>query len=168
MAERLTTLFLDLDNKWTYKEMARILSEEFEEDISIHTIKELIKTEEFDLAYNQLLPEVGHDPRYVAARSAAADMMSTALSQLSSLLTNADTPAGTRLKAIDMVLKINGVDKPSALEAEGSELARFLQDKNIDLHQTNIYVSPDYEEALKKYDVVEGEVSDQSPLDIVD
>jgi len=154
-AEYLALMFLDLSRKWTYQEMARALTQEFDEETSIHGVKELIKTQEFQDAYNTIMPELGHDPRYIAARAASADLVSEALSTLENLLTPA-TPAGTRIRAVDMILKMNGLDKPSEVNNDSAELAKFLERKNIDVHNTLVVIPSEYSETMEQY-TIDGE-----------
>lgn len=152
MATAAAFLFLDLDQSRTWKEIAD------EMEISAHQLRDLTKTEEFDVAYNDLFVELGKDPRYRAAQGALADMLPLAMSQLKSLLTDNRTPAGTRLKAIDKVMQLNGLENLQPQQSDRQELVQFLVAKNINIDAVGVPIPEMYMEHMD--DVIEAEMQD--------
>lgn len=142
LAESAAVMFLDIDSSYTYTSIAREL------EISIHSLKELIKSGEFDKAYNDLMPEVGHDPRYRAARTAIGDMLPVAVRGLKDILDSGNTAAGVRLRAIEKVLELNGLEEPT-IQSDRNEIVEFLLANKIDVGQVNITIPPEYIEALQ-------------------
>lgn len=157
-AEAACALFLDVQRGLTWKEVADEL------DISIGALKDLTKWPEFDEAYNRLFPELGHDPRYQAARGVVSDMLPAAVNGLKAMLSDPRTPAAVRLKAIERVLILNGLSEPQNQGSDRQELARFLVEHRIKLDNVGVIVPAEYQKALEGaaggFDVVEGEVTD--------
>lgn len=166
-AQFVSALFLDVNNDYTYAQIAALVSEEFKEKFSIHALKDLIKTREFDEAYNGLLPDVTTDPRYRAARSTASDMLMKAMRELENLMSNPNTPAGVRLRAVEKVLDLNGMTAPREPEGDAGELSRFLAARGMQFSQTNniLVLPPEYQDAMKlvaatQQDVVDAEATE--------
>ena len=61
--EGAAALFLDLDQKHTWRQIADELG------ISLSKLKDLTKSEEFEDVYNALLADISHDPRYRATQA---------------------------------------------------------------------------------------------------
>jgi predicted transcriptional regulator len=125
--EAAAALFLDLETDRTYAQIAEELG------LTVARLKDLTKKPEFDAAYNQLFAELGHDPRFRAAQGALADMLPAAIRQLKALLNGTQTPAGVRLKAIEQVMKLNGLQEPQPQTTDRQELARFLVEHHVRL-----------------------------------
>lgn len=142
-------LFLDLDTPRSLTEIAR------EMDMSIHQVREVTKTEEFDIAYNDLFLELGKDPRYKAAQGALADMLPIAMGQLKDLLTSTRTPAGTRLKAIEKIMNLNGLENIAPQQSNRQELVEYLVENNINIDAVNIALPEMY--ASQMDEVIEAE-----------
>jgi hypothetical protein len=105
--------------------------------------------------------EIGHDPRYKAAMSHLRDMLPLAVKTHRELLTNAETPATVKMKAVELVYKLNGVNEPDNPASDRQELARWLTGKDINLTQLNIAIPPEYMDSYKELfgnEVVEREV----------
>jgi hypothetical protein len=155
-AEAAAALFLDLDNHRTWAEIAEVL------EISPAQLKDLTKTPEFDTAYNMLFAEIGHDPRYRAAQGQIADMLPLAVRELKSLLTNPNTAAGVRLRAVKEILALNGLTEPQIAQSDRQELAKFLNEHEVNFQQNNaVIVPPGYMEKFAELnDVVEGQIVD--------
>lgn len=120
LAERAAMLFLDLETRRSWPQMAEELG------ISVHALKDLVKTREFDEAYNLLFPEIGHDPRFRAARGALSDMVPTAVDKLRQMLDDPATPKSTLLKVIERILELNQVDNRGQ-QSDRLELMEFLK-----------------------------------------
>ena len=118
-------------------------------DLSPSQLRDLTKTAEFDAAYNQLFAELGHDPRFRAAQGAVADMLPLATVELKRLLTGTRTPAGVRLRAIERIFSLNGLNEPQQQGNDRQELARFLVEHHITLESVGIVVPPEYDRALR-------------------
>lgn len=169
-AEAAAALFLDLNESRTWPEIAHEL------DMSVHSLKELTKTPEFNVAYNALFPELGHDPRYKAAQGALSDMLPEAISRLRTLLTNEQTPPSVRMKAIEKVISLNEVSQPGSQHSDRQEMVRFLTQNNIQIDTVNMAVPQEYQQALEEYaevqpqrtedPILEGELLDiETPAD---
>lgn len=146
-------LFLDLTEARTWKQIAD------EMNLSAHQLRDLTKTEEFDIAYNDLFVELGKDPRYRAAQGALADMLPLAMMELKTLLTNTRTPGGTRLKAIEKIMSLNGLENLQPQQSDRQELVQFLIAKNINIDAVGVPVPDMYMEHID--DVIEAEFATQ-------
>ena len=163
LCEGAAVLFLDIDHHRTWAEMAQELG------ISIHALRDLVKTKEFDDAYNTMFPEVGHDPRFQAARGALGDMVPTAIKELKDLLTNSQTSPAVRFKAIEKILELNQVDN-KGVQSERFELLEFLKNMgSVNIEQVNI-IPPEFAKEFQKIstkadviDVVAKDITPQPP-----
>lgn len=142
-------LFLDLDTPRSLHEIAGEMS------LSIHQLRELTKTEEFEIAYNDLFLELGKDPRYKAAQGALADMLPLAMGQLRDILTNPRTPAGTRLKAVEKIMNLNGLENIAPQQSNRQELVEYLVENNINIDAVNIALPEIYQNKMEE--VIEAE-----------
>ena len=106
-------LFLDLKENHTWKRIAEELG------LSASQLRDLTKTREFDEAYERLFAELGHDPRYRAAQAKISDMLPLAIEKLADLLVSPSTSPGTRLKAIEKVIQLNGLEGRSRTSPTG-------------------------------------------------
>lgn len=149
LAQTAAYLFLNLDEPMTLHEMAA------EMNMSVHQFREITKTEEFDIAYNDLFLELGKDPRYKAAQGALADMLPIAMGQLRDILTNARTPAGTRLKAVEKIMNLNGLENLQPQQSNRQELVKYLVENNINIDAVNIALPDMYQEQMDE--VIEAE-----------
>jgi len=149
LAQTAAYLFLNLDDPMTLSEMAA------EMNMSIHQFREITKTEEFDIAYNDLFLELGKDPRYKAAQGALADMLPLAMQQLREILTGTRTPAGTRLKAVEKIMSLNGLENTQPQQSNRQELVKYLVENNINIDAINITLPEMYQEVVD--DVIEAE-----------
>lgn len=141
--------FLDLQQSRTWKEIAD------EMGLSPHQLRDLTKTEEFDTAYNDLFVELGKDPRYKAAQAALADMVPLAVHELKSLLTSPRTPAGTRLKAIEKIISLNGIENIAPQQSNRQELVTFLIKNDINIESVGITLPEMYQDVID--DVIDAE-----------
>lgn len=138
--EGAAALFLDLEHGRSWAEIAQELG------VSVSTLKDITQTPEFDEAYNSLFADIGHDPRYRAAQAAMNDMLPLAIRELKAMLIDANTSPSIRLKAIEMVLKMNSLtlEKPAA--SEKTELANFLVSNQVVVQN----LPPQYQQALQE------------------
>ena len=143
LAERAAMLFLDLETRRSWPQMAEELG------ISVHALKDLVKTREFDEAYNLLFPEIGHDPRFRAARGALSDLVPTAVLKLQELLDDPTTPKSTLLKVIERILELNQVDN-RGMQSDRLELMEFLKGMGgVTIENVNI-IPPEYVKELQR------------------
>ena len=149
MAQTAAYLFLNLDDPKSLPEMAA------EMNMSVHQFRELTKTEEFDIAYNDLFLELGSDPRYKAAQGALADMLPIAMQQLRNILTGTRTPEGTRLKAVEKIMSLNGLENIQPQQSNRQELVEYLVENNINIDAVNIALPEMYQEQMD--DIIEAE-----------
>jgi hypothetical protein len=73
MIERAVALFLDIDHDHTWDEIARELG------VSMVSLKDLTKSDEFVEKYSEFYAELGHDPRLRASQAALVDMLPAAV-----------------------------------------------------------------------------------------
>lgn len=141
LAEAASAMFLDLDNPRTWQQIADELK------VGVDMLKDLSKSPEFDEAYNALMADIGHDPRFKAAQAALADMLPIANQKLKSLLTNPNTPATALIRAIENVQRLNGLVEPQQQGSERRELAEFLKNHDININ-FNLGIPQEYQDAL--------------------
>ena len=155
-AEAVAALFLDLKENHTWKQIAEELG------LSASQLRDITKSKEFDEAYERLFAELGHDPRYRAAQAKISDMLPLAIEKLADLLVSPNTSAGTRLKAIEKIIQLNGLEGQKQDKSDRQEIITFLQQNNINLGAMGIAVPTEYQEALDAVirPVQEEEVSD--------
>jgi hypothetical protein len=65
-----------------------------------------------------------------------------------------------RLRAIERIFSLNGLNEPQQQGNDRQELARFLVEHHITLDSVGIVVPPEYDKALQDAlpEVIEGEV----------
>ena len=152
LAEAAAALFLDLQEKRRWVDIADELG------LSMNQLRDLTKSKEFDIAYNALFAELGHDPRYRAAQARLSDMLPTAIVELGRIMDGSTgaTPS-IQLRAITKVIELNGLTGQDSRNTGREDLAKFLQDMRVAASPT--VVPPDeYAEAMKEVnDVVEGD-----------
>ena len=151
LAERAAAIFLDIDTRRSWSEKARELG------ISINALKDLVKTREFDDAYNLLFPEVGHDPSFRAAKSALGDLVPTAVKRLQEILDDETVSKTTLLKAISEVLDRNQVDNRGQ-QSDRMELMEFLKEMGGIKIENLTIIPPDYAKEMQRLST--GEVVD--------
>lgn len=158
LAEGAAALFLDLDAHHTWKEIAEEL------DISLSKLKDLTKSEDFELAYNQLFSEISHDPRYRAVQANLADMLPLATKTLKDLLIANDTAGGVKLRTAQTIFKYAGIRAPDEVMSERKALAEFLSNYGM-APGTSPDIPDDYEDAMEEYnvDIIEGEFEEDDP-----
>jgi hypothetical protein len=156
LAEKAATLFLDIDTHRSWSQMASELG------ITVYQMRELVKSREFDDAYNLMFPEVGHDPRFQAARGQLGDMVPIAIGRLKGILEDGQVSANVVLKAVQAVFELNNLDNKGA-QSERFELNEFLKGmKTVNIENLNI-VPPEFAAELVKIStVVDGEVVEQA------
>ena len=123
-------------------------------------MRELVKTREFDEAYNLMFPEVGHDPRFQAARGQLGDMVPLAINRLKGILQDTGASDSVVLKAATTVFELNQLDNKGA-QSERFELNEFLKGmKNMNVENLNIIPAEFAKELVKvsRSIVVDGEV----------
>lgn len=139
-AEAAAALFLALDKKYRWVDIAQELG------ISVAQLKEITKSSEFDLAWNNLYPEVGHDPRYKAARGAIADMLPAAVKELGELLESSS--ATVRYRAIEKIIELNGIEKSNPQDNDRAAAVQFLIN-NLTIHSdSSLPLPPEYLAAM--------------------
>ena len=159
--ETAAVLFLDTANHHSWLEIAQELG------MTPNELKTLTKRDEFQVAYNNLFAEVGHDPRYKAAKGKLADMLPSAVTTLEELVTSRGTAGGVRLKAALEILRLNGVSTPDPQQNDRQELAEFLRTQNINIEQLNIAIPPEYLDAYKNIGTQGGDTRGTSPAPLV-
>jgi hypothetical protein len=139
--EKAVALFLDLHTERTWAEIARELG------ISIPALQDLTKSDEFNEIYNEYFAELGHDPRIKVSQQALADMVPIAIRTLKEILSDPDATTSARLKAVEMVFRMAGVERIQPKESDKSELTNFLLAKGINIEQVTVQLPPDLRRA---------------------
>lgn len=148
MAQRVAAMYLDLNEKKSLGQMAE------EVGVSVHTLKEITKSKEFEAAYAAQFHEIGNDPRYKAAQAEAVSLLPVAMSKLGSLLTSPDTPPTVVLKAVQEVFGLNKLESADNAVYSRQELVTLLTSAGVPEESDKpVMVEPeeDYIDAMAKY-----------------
>jgi len=159
LVEAAVALFLDLESDHSWQEIADELG------ISIQTLKDITRSEEFDEIYNQHFSELGHDPRLKATQAALSDLLPAAVRQLRSLITDPGISASVRLNAIKEIFRLGGVSEPTQKKNNLQEVLEFLQAQNIAPNVTIVKppeIPDEYKEIYALPETVEGEVQEET------
>ncbi len=148
--ETAVMLFLDIEKDHTWEEIAGELG------ISVQSLKDLTKTQQFVDVYDQHFAELGHDPRLKSAQAAIVDLLPLAVRELRELLTDGDVPASVRFRAIEKIIELNGIGPAKGGQMDRHELMEFLKGANVQITQNNIQAP--YDANISAY--VEGRWSD--------
>lgn len=155
LIEQAVVLFLDLENHRKWSEIADELG------VSLNQLKDLTKSQEFEEAYDKMLNDIGHDPRYKAVQAGLVDLLPRALSTLESLLTTA--PPTVKLQAVQTILKATNLSiKPPEAQNDRDELVAFLANRKIDVN-LNVHLPAEYAAVMED---VEGEYEVKGPLSL--
>lgn len=153
LAEAAAVLFLDLDTPRKYPEIAQELG------LSVYQLRELVRTQEFNDAYNNLFPDVGHDPRYKAVRAELGEMLPLAVKTARELLESPRTPAATRWKIAERIMATSNVLEPVE-QSERKEMVEYLQERGMNIQNLNITLPPEFLAYLPKKEIIDGELKD--------
>ena len=160
LVERAVLMYLDLETDRNQREIAQELG------ITLEELKTLTRSDEFQEAYSAHFLELGHDPRLVATQHAIMDLLPAAMRELRKLIAGGvQVPATVKLKAIEDVMKLSGIEAPTPAKNDKKELAEFLRNAGINIENVNItnQLPPEYQDALAfSRDVVEGEVQESA------
>ena len=165
--EKAVSLFLDLEVERTWAEIARELG------LSVPGLHNLTKSDEFNEIYNEFFSELGHDPRLKVSQQALADMVPLAVRTLREILSDPSATTASRMKAVEMVFKMAGVEQVKPRESDKSELQNFLLGKGVNIEQVNVQLPPSLQRAEKMLaspppEIVEGEVEEHEDADPYD
>lgn len=151
--EAAAALFLDLNGHHTWQEIADDL------EISLSKLKDITKSIEFEDAYNRLMAEISHDPRYKAVTANIANMLPLATKTLMDLLLSADTAGGVKLRTVETIYKFAGIQAPDEVMSERKALAKFLAEHAVGPNPDGPTVPAEYADAVDNYhvEIVEGE-----------
>ena len=154
LAEAAAALFLDLEKKHKWKDIAAEL------DISLNTLRDITKSKEFDTAYNALFAELGHDPRYRAAQAHLSDMLPTAIYELGRIVDGSSGAAPSiQLRAITKVIELNGLTGHDNAVTSREDLAQFLQDMRV-AASPKVVPPEEYQQAMDDAGIVDGEYTE--------
>lgn len=152
MIEGAVALYLDVGGRHTNAEIAEELG------ISVHQLKNLTCTEEFENCWNDHAADLGRDPRLKATQNAILDLLGSAVYALKEVLEGGS--ANAKVQAAKMIFDLNGIVKQEMTKSNKKELIDFLTGKSVTISQTNVQVGvpEEYSEALDQYDrAMEGE-----------
>ena len=167
--EKCVAMFLDLNRELTWAQIAKELK------ISVPSLHNLTKSELFNEKYNEYFSELGHDPRIKVSQQALADMVPLAVRTLREILIDPEASSAARLKAVEQVFRMAGVESISQKQSDKSELQKFLLDRGVkvDNIDVSIQLSPLQEKARQMLanppsDVVVGTFVESAAQDPVD
>jgi hypothetical protein len=158
--ERLVSMFLDLERKYTRAEMCE------EMDVTPKQLKRLTQTDLFKEIYDDHLATLGHDPRLQAVQAGLIDLLPEAFGQLKKALTSADVPWTVKYKAIQDILRLNGIQPKAAVQSDRKELAEFLGELGTNVTDLHVHLPEGYEAAAKAAE--DGEVVTVEPTNVID
>jgi hypothetical protein len=156
LIEHAIVLYLDTTAPHTQASVAQELG------LSLEALKTLTRSDDFMDTYNLHFTDLGHDPRLKASQAAIADMLSPAIRRLKHLLEDDQTPPSVQLKAIEMVLKLGGIEQPKPAQNDKKDLAAFLEKAAPGVNIENMMIMnnpmpPEYQDpfAFSRDDTIE-------------
>jgi len=151
------------DDAPTYREIAEEL------DMSVASMKNLMRTKEFQDVYNDYFIQLGHDPRIQFIQSRIVELLPYVFTQMKTAVTTQETPWTARWQIMQKVLELSGIEKPTNVENDRKEIESFLSNRtgeeDGDIH---ISIPGKYLEAMGKYKDGEDIVEDIVVDDIID
>jgi len=154
--ETAVAMFLDIETGYSWQEIANELG------ITVNALKGLTKSDDFMNAYAAHYAELGHDPRLAATRAALADMLPAAVRTLKEILADRSASPSARIKAVEDILRLNGIDQPKNSNSDKSEMIKFLNEVGVKIGTLTINVPQQYAEKLKDY----SDVVNVTPVDL--
>ena len=143
LVEAAVVLFLDTSTGRTWAQVAEDLG------VTPQKLRDLTKSEAFELAYDQYFAELGHDPRFKAAQGALLDIVPVSMRELKSIIESTVAKDQDKLKAIKMVFDLVNLSvPPSNQESDRKEIADYLVE-----HHITTDIPPEYLEALKAHNI---------------
>jgi DNA-binding CsgD family transcriptional regulator len=153
LIERAVSYYLDIYDKHSTQDIADALG------ISVHSLRNLIRSEEFEKVYSRHYVELGHDPRLQATRNAMVDLLGDSMEALKDVLARGTGSA--KVQAIKMVWDYVGIKKPDVPDSDRKEAIEFLKEAGIKVENVNVNLPPEYAQAIDGYDnAVDGEFRD--------
>jgi hypothetical protein len=131
--EHAVALYLDLRGRHTNQQIADELG------ISVHQLKNLTCTEEFEACWNENAADLGHDPRLKASQNALLGLLPDAVMAVEDVLANGSSNA--KVQAAKMVFDLNGVVKRTMTDSNKKEMIDFLTGKSAVINQTNVQIN---------------------------
>jgi hypothetical protein len=159
MIEAAVALYLDVTGRHTNKQIAEDLG------ISVHQLKNMTCTEEFEKCWNEHVLEINHDPRLKATKEHLMDLLPKSLLALQDVLENGS--ANAKVQGAKLVLTLNGVVQRNNATSDRKELVDFLAGANVQIQQNNIQMSlPEhYQDAMENFDrAIDGEFVEVSDV----
>jgi len=151
----LVPMILTLEDSLTYQEMAEKMN------MTVPEMKNLMRTEEFQDAYNEYYIQLGHDPRVEYVQSRIVELLPAVFTQMQRAMTSDEVPWTARWQIMSKVLELSGIEKPQNIQNDRKEIEKFLSDRVESGDNIQISIPTSYMEAMQKYkdgeDVVEDE-----------
>ena len=142
--ELLVSMFLDLDRKFSRAEMCEEL------DVTPRQLKALTNTDTFKEIYDDHIITLGHDPRLQAIQAGLVDLLPEAFVQLKRALQSADVPWTVKYKAIQDILRLNGIVPKAAAQSDHKELAEFLGGVTGGVTDLHVHLPEGYDKAERQ------------------
>jgi len=135
LAQFIIPIMLDADSRLTRSEIARQVGQYFHIDFNLQDLQRLQESE----TWARLWPlSENPDPRIQVARHEFANLVLIAVQELKNLLIAPETPATAKMRAIEKILKLAGVedDRPPS---NAGELEKWLGQLGVgQMNQINI------------------------------
>ena len=159
--DRVIGLFLDLEAGHTRAEIMDSVG------MTRYQFEKLTQLKAFEERYGAYFVNLRSDPvLQVVQQAIVQELLPKAMRTLEAIMTSETAPANARMRAAIEVLNRSGVRNVEPEVSDRHDLAKFLGERNITVNQYNNYnVPPEYMEAVKKYDVLEGEIVEEESSD---
>lgn len=152
---RAVEMFLDLEQSRTRKEI------EDELGLTPNQFRAITLAPEFAELYNSMFLEMRAHPGIQAVQAKLLDyLLPQSFQVMSEALTKAGVPWSVKLKAALEVWRMAGIKPVDSVANDRNEMAEFLANKGIQINNFFVAPPPEYQAALEKYAVVEGEVEE--------
>jgi len=158
--EKLVSMFLDLERKFTRQEMCDELG------VSNKTIKRLTETDLFKEIYEDHLSTLGHDPRLQAVQSGLIDLLPYAFEQLKVAVTGLNVPWTVKYKAIQDIMRLNGIQPKAVAQSDRKELAEFLGglSRAPQIGEMHVHLPESYRDAQRAAE--DGDIVTVEPINV--
>lgn len=143
---RAVEMFLDVNTSHSWD----VIAEEI--GCSTRTLKTLVKSEEFERAYNEYYEELTPDPRRRASIITLNNLLPEAVQGLQQLIRSSDSD-NVKLQAIKEVLKLNNIGAETDKKSDRNELAKFLKGAGVILNINIVTINPaqnEFEDEIRK------------------
>lgn len=150
--DRAIDMFLDIENDHPRTEIMNTLG------LSHETFRNLTNSRDFEERYNHHFLELRTDPVVTAVQHKLVDtLLPKAFRVLQEILDDTNAPATARIRAALEVLNKAGIKDMQPQQSDRHELVKFLGEKGITINNLTVNLPAEYQQAIEKWNVVEGD-----------